>query len=102
MATQIEHSEQCVEAQRIYAAYVAQWPDHCRPCCASGVYYFAGNYEQPAEYDTCSHCMERSICPRCGKSDALAEETDYCLCQFCQWTPDDVAPIGECFCGEDY
>jgi hypothetical protein len=62
----LECAQETADIRAKYAAYVARWPNHCRHCGGYGSFYLPGTWTQPPEYDSCPHCMENGVCPRCG------------------------------------
>jgi hypothetical protein len=113
-----KHSEECINTFANHEARVVAWintyPNYCKHCggwggthysydpSASGVSLSSGSMTY---FDTCPHCYEVGICPRCG---LIVKDFDIDLeigvCPHCGWdenTPDGIEPTPECFCWEN-
>jgi len=100
------HSDACMlETWRVLAAYIdylAQWPHHCHACQGEGGTTYYGE-DQP-EFVLCHECVERGLCPRCGR-ETINDDADE-PCRVCSWDPlgvtsDDIAPPERLECWGD-
>lgn len=110
----MNHKLKCVldaaAYKRLLKEYTDMWPNYCRRCRGSGLYTFfddpspAGVSLAPGVMEfaeACSDCVEKGICPRCGKQ-VWDDDVDWPQpCPECGWVEDEteVAPsIPECYC----
>lgn len=103
------HTDACLKAQAtwsgIQAVYRAAWPEHCKTCYGWGTVGHgtpATQWEPGEPPATCSDCVEKGICPRCGKP-TLNEDCDSCTS--CDWGYGEAGSEGlpeqpECWCWE--
>ena len=104
------HSPACEHRRETYEAWVAEHPDHCRKCGATGVHMWT---ENQAPFGSGYSCLEEERCPRCGAempvdwhaidaSDGSLFPSTLQPCQACGWSwghnADDIKPEAECFC----
>ncbi len=103
--------------------YITKWSNYCTDCdgwggstssydpSAAGVCLSPGYF---TEYDPCSECSEKDICPRCGDKtlvfldiidEASGLSADHCECTSCDWVeqktegmPQDPPEPPECDC----
>ena len=64
----------------------------CKKCNGTGE---VGRYENGAPYgagywpmwvpDVCSDCVEKGLCPRCGKEMKETNDTGFYRCPYCGW-----------------
>lgn len=45
-----------------------KYPKACKICRGAGWFYFAPRNEDPGDSSPCSECLEKGVCPRCGKN----------------------------------
>lgn len=96
MTIDIPHTPACLEAKAHFDAWVQQWPNYCEWCGAQGWRYHT--------FDTCPHCFDRGICPRCKWNTLVDQGTGEARCSRCGWLEDDPSgalPAGECLCEEE-
>lgn len=83
----MKHKEHCDKSFDLYEAlradYEQSYPNYCKKCngwggsyskydpSPSGIALSPGYME---EFDLCPHCLEQSICPRCGNSNIFMDE----------------------------
>ena len=116
----IKHSPECTkafeEAEKARAEYRQKWPNFCKNCSGWGGSY--STYDpSPAgvslgsgfmyDYEPCGDCLEKGICPRCGKESkrmkkAMEEGTDDFTCEHCGWSEEEktegMPEEPECWC----
>lgn len=117
------HTDGCKDAMRRYEKEVKEfetkWPNYCRKCGGWGGFYV--NYDPSSrgtslgrgymtDFDLCLECLEKDLCPRCGKT-IITIESDYSdtfKCDFCGFEEGKTSGLPEepeCFCYmelEDY
>jgi hypothetical protein len=103
------HTAKCIEntlkVEAACEAYNQKWPKHCNACHGQGGKYTtydpsaAGVHLSPGgepDVDTCTHCVDQGICPRCGHQHEKVWTEDYNKCQVCGWdwckNPDEMIP----------
>jgi len=102
------HTAECnqhtINYETALEAYRLLWPNYCTVCNAVGGFHSsydpspAGVSLSPGSYpdfDPCSACILRGICPRCGEQHTIDQDSDTCECLNCRWKDDDwscVAP----------
>lgn len=117
------HTEGCKEARKRYdrevKQYQTKWPNHCKKCNGWGGFYV--RYDpSPAgislgsgymtDFDLCLECLEKDVCPRCGKGIKVMEGEyfDTFRCENCGFEEGKTYGLPEepeCFCYmelEDY
>ena len=75
----LTHSEEC---QKIAAkdktrqdAWVAAHPGMCRDCAGQGAFGQGGfGSFGPADFQECSACVEKGLCPMCSKALPLTDQ----------------------------
>ena len=92
----MQHTDKCLALQKKYAdairAWEARYPQYCHTCYGSGfletrdsVPYGSTNVTLVGE-DPCPQCVEKGICPRCGKFLIFDPDNDEReICVFCKW-----------------
>jgi hypothetical protein len=118
----ITHAPECqarLDARKAeIAAWIAAWPNHCKRCGGWGG--FASTYDpSPSgvtlghgvmhDFDTCPDCIDKGLCPRCGKELTIGPnvrahpglESITTLCPACRWQDNETLGCPEppeCFC----
>jgi hypothetical protein len=88
------HSAECVADRKRWKAehdrFLAQWPNCCRTCHATGEIY-----DLEEEPDFCSVCISNEECPRCSSPFIYRDANSRCpTCgwemgeEFLDWPPD--------------
>jgi ribosomal protein L37E len=112
-----EHSKECLQAFGVYylalTLYERYWPHYCRTCKGQGGTY---SYYDPSpagvslaagqmeDFEPCSECVEKDICPRCGEKSTIDWDADKQVCSVCGFdcSYKMAAPQEpECFCYEE-
>ena len=115
-----KHHKTCIDAHENWEDQVSQYkhdyPNYCKSCNGWG-----GNYSRydpsPSgislgsgymlDYEPCEDCVEKGICPRCGKvSDNIItalSDGDCGVCEHCGWSMEETHVDGipdepECYC----
>lgn len=125
---EVQHTQQCLEAQAKYAAWAKENPYACKHCHGQGVLGYVHDRDTGSgDYITCKHCFDEGNCPVCGiplgkifTCPTCGEEMDengYCPicgdyidasnyehCEACGWDFEDESthsPYVECCCYEN-
>lgn len=103
----IKHTEFCKRQFKYYdeglKKYEDKWPNYCKHCDGWGGFWSQYDPSPPGislgagyimDFDTCEHCTDKGICPRCGKKDTTNalmdmtyEDLEY-KCPHCGWKAD--------------
>lgn len=106
----MQHTPECQAAQDRYQKaveeYEQKWPNWCRNCFGMGGFVIRNYPSEPDDYEICSHCMEKGVCPRCGQTVWDVEDVFEfpTTCPKCGWQedrPQDCHPMpmdGPCEC----
>ena len=81
--TEFKHKAKCLEAMEevaeAQAEYDRKWPKHCRECNGWGGFWFTFDPSPSGvslgsgymvDANPCEACVEKGICPRCGREIA--------------------------------
>lgn len=119
----MKHTVECdaasARSDAAIAEYVRLWPDYCKPCRGTGGHGHsydpspAGISLSPGrmyDWEKCSECVCKCICPRCGTgslvdygTDHDEDSTDDIRCSDCGWpwkTKGAPEPYDGCACWE--
>lgn len=107
-----EHSDRCLAAWRerclARKAWIDRFPNYCRHCGANGGHGHSFDPDGSGmgrleDWDVCTECLEKGLCPRCGGAFEQLSEDD--ACPHCGWKEDPDAdplpPQYECYCWEE-
>ncbi len=115
----MKHNARCLRLQAELEAFKAKWPNFCTHCGGWGVIPYAARIYrdgsgEPGGADPCSYCLEKGLCPRCGKELNMLVRGyyDWGYCTHCGWDEHQlfmaygnwgelVAPDFECECWFD-
>lgn len=125
---EVQHTQQCLEAQAKYDAWAKENPYACEHCHGQGILGYVHDRDTGSgDYITCKHCFDEGICPVCGiplgkiftcpTCHTEMDENGYCPicgeyidasnyehCEACGWDFDDASthsPYVECCCYEN-
>lgn len=100
------HTKECdeyiIKARKEVEEYVAKWPDYCNNCYGAGGFSHAGSYWVPPDFESCTECIGKGKCPRCGAETFTDDET--IICSSCQFSLNDgpwMPSGGECICWQE-
>lgn len=98
----MKHLKECNRVFAIYEFtvqyYKDWWPSYCKFCNGWGGHV---SYYDPSpsgvslgsgymmETDLCPHCVEKNICPRCGKINSNWKDNIDAHCYYCGWEIDE-------------
>ncbi len=106
--TPMVHTPACLEQQRRYTDWIAQWPNACKKCGATGLIYDPGVWRRadgsgdPPSTELCATCIGGEAtpftegtpaallkCPRCGEHHIyvtdIEDVPDEVRCSYCGW-----------------